>query len=111
MSTREILIAILIASLGVTGTAWFLANFEQYPDKVYVGFRGEARRNPWLAAERLLDRMGPPASELREFDGLRKLQPNAVLVLPRGRQTVSAPLREHIVNWVRSGGFLVVEAE
>ena len=111
MSTREILIAILIVSLGVTGTTWFLANFEQVSDKVKIGFRGEARRNPWLAAQRLLDRMGLPASELREFDGLRKLQPDTVLVLPQGRQTISGPLRHHIVDWVRNGGFLVIEAE
>jgi len=64
-----------------------------------------------LAAERLLDRMQLPASELREYDGLRRLEPNAVLVLPQGRQTIPAPLRTRIVDWVRSGGFLVVEAE
>ncbi len=111
MSTREILIAILIVSLGVTGTAWFLANFEQVTEKVMVGFRGEARRNPWLAAERLLDRMNLPASEMREFDALRNLEPNSMLVLPQGRLTISAPVREHIVSWVRNGGFLVIEAE
>jgi len=111
MSTREILIAILIVSLGVTGTTWFLANFEQETEKVGVGFRGEARRNPWLAAQRLLERMSLPASELRAFDGLRKLQPDTVLVLPQGRQTISGPLRDQIVHWVRNGGFLVIEAE
>ena len=111
MSTREILIAILIASLGITGTAWFLANFEQVTEKVMVGFRGEARRNPWLAAERLLDSMSLPASELREFDGLRALHPNTVLVLPEGRQTISDSLRKHVVDWVRNGGFVVIEAE
>lgn len=111
MSTREILIAILIVSLGMTGTAWFLANFEQVTEKVMVGFRGEARRNPWLAAQRLLDRMNLPASEMREFDGLRNLAPDSILVLPQGRLTISAPIREHIVSWVRNGGFLVIEAE
>lgn len=111
MSARDILIVILIASLGVTGALWFRANFEQETKKVMVGFRGEARRNPWLAAERLLDRMHLPASDLREYDGLRKLEPNSVLVLPQGRQTLSESLRARIVEWVQRGGFLVVEAE
>ena len=111
MNTRDILVVILIASLGVTGVVWFRANFEQVADKDFVGFRGEARRNPWLAAERLLDRMRLPASELREYDGLRRLQPDSVLVLPHGRQTITESLRASIAEWVQSGGFLVVEAE
>ena len=61
MKTRDILIVILIASLGITGVVWLRANFDQETNKVMVGFRGEARRNPWLAAERLLDRMQLPA--------------------------------------------------
>jgi len=111
MSTRDILIVILIASLGVTGVVWFRANFDRETNKVMVGFRGEAQRNPWLAAERLLARMNLPASDLREYDGLRKLQPDSVLVLPQGRQTLSESLRAGIVDWVQSGGFLVIEAE
>lgn len=111
MSRRDILIAILIASLGVTGVAWFRANFEQTAEKVEVGFRGEARRNPWLAAERLLERMRVPASELRQFDGLRNIKPDSVLVLPQGRQTIPESLRARVVDWVRNGGFLIVEAE
>jgi hypothetical protein len=95
----------------VTGVIWFRANFEPVSDEVMVGFRGEARRNPWLAAERLLERMGHPATELREFDGLRGLASDAILVLPQGRQTIPEPLRAGIVDWVRNGGFLVVEAE
>jgi len=111
MSTRDILIVILIASLGVTGVVWLRANFDRETNKVMVGFRGEAQRNPWLAAERLLARMNLPASDLREYDGLRKLQPDSVLVLPQGRQTLSESLRAGIVDWVQSGGFLVIEAE
>jgi hypothetical protein len=111
MSTREVIIAVLIVSLGATGTAWFLANFEQVTEKVRVGFRGEARRNPWLAAQRLLERMDLPASELREFEPLRNLAPDAVLVLPARRQTISEPIRQRLMNWVRSGGVLIVEAE
>jgi len=111
MKTRDILIGILIAALGISGAVWLRANFDLETEKVMVGFRGEAQRNPWLAAERLLDRMRLPASELREYDGLRKLQPDSMLVLPQGRQTLSESLRAGILNWVQGGGFLVVEAE
>jgi hypothetical protein len=111
VTRREILVLILIASLGVTAVVWFRANFEPETKKVKVGFRGEARRNPWLAAEHLLDRMHHPASDVREYDRLRKLQPDSILVLPQGRQTLSKSLRAHIVDWVKSGGFLIVEAE
>ena len=111
MKTRNILMGILIAALGVSGAVWLRANFDLETEKVMVGFRGEAQRNPWLAAERLLERMRLPASELREYDGLRKLQPDSILVLPHGRQTLSESLRARIVDWVQGGGFVVVEAE
>src|SRR5512145_149043 len=49
----------IVTFLAVVGSAvWFFSNFERVPDKEWTGYQGEARRNSFLAAERLLDRMG-----------------------------------------------------
>ena len=54
--SRIILIAaISITVLGIGGFIWyFYENTETYEEDIYVGYRGMARRNPFLAAEFML---------------------------------------------------------
>ena len=40
------------------GTWWFLSTYERVPVEVPTGYRGEARINPYLAAEKLLQQLG-----------------------------------------------------
>ena len=111
MSARQIFIAALIVVLAAAGTGWFLANHERAIEKVYVGFQGRARTDPYLAAQRLLQRMGVDAHAVRAMPELRALPPAATLVLPQARQSVTPQLQQHILEWVESGGHLIVEAE
>jgi len=111
MSLRETLIVILVAAIGLAGTAWFLATHERVTESTWTGFQGEARRNPWLAAQHFLNRVATPAEELRSLPELRRLPPNATLIVPQAHQTISAGLLEALVSWVREGGYLIVEAE
>ena len=111
MSLREVLVVLLVVAVGLSGTAWFLATHERVTETEWTGFTGEAKRNPWLAAQRLLSRMEIPAEEVRTLPGLRSLPPRATLIVPRAHQTVSASLREALVAWVHNGGHLIVEAE
>ena len=111
MSTREALILVLIAAIGVTGVAWFLSTHEKVTEQVWSGFRGEAKRYPWLAAQRFLNRVGVPAEELRSLPDLGKLPSRATLVVPDAHYTISGHLRDQLVAWVKQGGYLIVEAE
>jgi hypothetical protein len=102
-------VVIVIAALG--GAAWFLANFERVPDREWTGYSGEARRNSFLAAERLLDRMGVRVRHLKTPLELRELPANGTLVLPARRNALAPAERERLLEWVRGGGHLIVEAE
>ncbi len=111
MSRLPLIIGGLLLIAIAAGTAWFLRNFEQVTETVHTGYRGEALRNPWLAAERLLVRMDAKASTLRALPELRSLPATATLLLPARRHTLTQSLRNSILQWVGSGGHLIVEAE
>lgn len=111
MSARQIFIAALILVLALAGGAWFLANHERVSEKVWVGFQGRARTDPYLAAQRLLQRMGVNAQAVRTLPELRTLPDTATLVLPQARQSITPQLQQHILEWVEQGGHLILEAE
>lgn len=102
-------IVVVLALLG--GAVWFFDNFERVPDKEWTGYQGEARRNGFLAAERLLDRMGLRVRHLKTPIELRELPPNGTLILPARRNALAPAERERLLEWVQAGGHLVVESE
>jgi hypothetical protein len=111
MSTREALIMLLLLAIATSGAAWFLATHERYEADIWVGYRGEARRNPWLGAQRFLERYDISTTEVRALPELRNLTPEATLVIPKSHHLITASLRDHLVGWVEQGGLLIVEAE
>lgn len=110
MSTRTI-VAMLIGALVVLFVAWFLNTHDRVTAKDWVGPTGEARLRPFLAAERLAERMGMEAEEIRSIPALDELPAESILVLPAGRQEMHARMVADLVRWVERGGHLVVEAE
>jgi hypothetical protein len=58
--------------LVVAAVAVAVANLKREEREIDVGYQGEARGNPWLAAERFLAAMGLPA---RRASGLAVLPP------------------------------------
>jgi hypothetical protein len=107
---RWLLPAVILA-LVAAGVIWFLAAFERVPGREWVGASGEARRNPYLAAERFAGRMGLAARELRSLPELDRLKPQSVLLLPNRRQALDPRRMRQIVAWVEGGGHLIAEAE
>jgi hypothetical protein len=102
----------IVALLALAGGAiWFFNNFERVPDREWTGYQGEARRNSFLAAERLLDRMGLTVRHLKTPIELRELPVNGTLILPARRNALAPVERERLVEWVAGGGHLVVENE
>ena len=110
--TRSGLALLLLAlSLAVGAGAWLFTHFERVPTRDRVGFQGEARRNPYLAALRLLERLGLDARETRSLPALRTLPGRGVLVLARGRRGLTPDLQAALLQWVGQGGRLIAEGE
>lgn len=111
MNTRRLLVTGFVLVCLAAACAWFLANFERRTENESTGFHGKARRDQWLAAERLLQRMGGRAASVRSLAELNSLPQSATLMLPRGRQSLNLQSRRSLLNWVNRGGRLIVEAE
>lgn len=109
--SRAAQVAIVLVALAGLGLVWFLNNFDYVDERVYVGPQGEARRNRFLAAERLLARMGTKVRHLKTIPELRELPPNGTLILPDRREALGPDARARLLKWVDDGGHLVVEDE
>jgi hypothetical protein len=108
---RTVVAWIVLAAVVALGAVWFFSTFERVSERQWVGFSGEARRNQYLAAERLLARMGVPARHVRTIPELRELPVNGALILPDHREALTPDARERLLKWVESGGHLIVEDE
>ena len=109
--SRAAQVAILLAALATLGLVWFLNNFDYVSERVYVGPQGEARRNRFLAAERLLARMGTKVRHVKTIPELRELPPSGTLLLPDRREALTPDTRARMLKWVEDGGHLIVEDE
>ena len=109
--SRAAQVAILLAALATLGLVWFLNNFDYVSERGYVGPQGEARRNRFLAAERLLARMGTKVRHVKTIPELRELPPNGTLILPDRREALTPDTRARVLKWVEDGGHLIVEDE
>ena len=90
-------------------TALFFLSCEKRSIEIPRGLRGEAARNPYLAAQRLLERMGTPVRSLADLSGLTELPPaGATLMIPTARRTLSKARALELSGWVESGGHLIV---
>jgi hypothetical protein len=108
--SRWLVPVLLLAALAI-GAIWFFSAFERVPAQEWVGPSGEARRNPYLAAERFAERMGLAARELRSLPDLDTLKPGSVLLLPGRRQAIDPRRLSEILDWVEAGGHAIAEAE
>lgn len=102
-------LAVLLAAM----VGLFVTFFERVEGERWVGFHGEAKRNPYLAAQRLCERLGRESSTLTDVTQLRAGGLPAVdgtLFLPVVRQALPVGLSEELLAWAESGGHLVVLA-
>jgi hypothetical protein len=103
---RTLLLALLAGVALVTGGRLFLRTYELEVENVEVGWRGEAAANPFLAAERLLPRLGYPT---RRWDGAIGLPPSDHVLFMLHRSPAVARLRQpELLAWMRRGGRLIV---
>jgi hypothetical protein len=105
------LLPVGVLALAAIGVIWFLSAYERVPSREWVGPSGEARSNPYLAAERFAARMGLRTRQLRALPELDALGADGVLLLPNRRQALDPRRLRNIASWVEGGGHLIAEAE
>lgn len=110
---RVVLWSVVAALVVATGGAfWFLRNYERVAIRRRDAPKAEARRDPYLALDRFLTRMGRPPVRTSDADVLRSLPVDAALVLDRHREYHLNPGREAALRaWVEQGGYLLVVPE
>ena len=72
MTNRAVILAV-VGGLLCFGAWWFTQNYGFGKERVWVGYSGEARVNPYFAARLLLERLGfkvHQRAELRQLDAL-----------------------------------------
>ena len=102
---------IAVTALLVLAGAWFLLNYERRSEPEYRPMADEARRNPFLAAERLLQGFGVEVRHRHGLEGELALPADAVLIVPAGRGVLSEAALARLQDWVGRGGHLLVEME
>jgi len=105
----------LLAGLGLAGLValalWFFNHYERVTEREEIGYQGEARYNPLLAAQYLLARMGVKHHSLHQLPRLDQgLNPQGTLVLLETMPLLSARQSQELLTWVERGGHLIVSS-
>ena len=101
-----------VAVLAAWGTAWFLQNFERATREITTGYSKEARRNPFLAADRFIKRIGGKSESIASNDLWRELpDSHDTIVIYHYMPPAGAARRKALKDWVSSGGHLIVRAD
>lgn len=103
------ILLLILAFLG--GTGWLVyRQMEWHEAEHWTGYQGEARTNPFLAAQRLLERSGRKAVSFRGLPlGRRLPPPEDVLILPAREVHLTPGQAAELAGWVAQGGLLVCE--
>eukprot|EP00903_Cladosiphon_okamuranus_P004532 g4530.t1 len=88
-----------------------LPRLEYYTDTIDLGFSTEAYQNPYLAAQQYLQKLGKTASSSDSLESMRQLPDiDTALVIDDISQVLSEERTYELLEWVRSGGRLVMGA-
>lgn len=104
-------IAVSVLVLLTASVIWFLQTHERRDITVPYPQSAEARRNPLLASQRFLRRMGMPAEEAKQIlRDNRSLGPSDSLLLLTPRRALSEQRGAELLAWAKEGGHLVIVA-
>ncbi len=108
---RARILVFALLGLAVIGAfAWFLArNLESRDERVWVGYHGEAQTDAFLAASRLLNRLGREAHPVRGIPIPKTLGKEDALILPDRRLRLTPGQVKDLKAWVEGGGLLIAE--
>ncbi|MGD8588749.1 MAG: DUF4350 domain-containing protein [Chromatiales bacterium] len=106
------ILLLLLLGLGLLVGAWFVQNFERQSQEIRSGFSQAARRNPWLAAERFLQRLDLQVESLsgRQYLLSPPAEPGVLLVRDLG-PALSLQRQQDLLEWVAAGGQLILSLQ
>ena len=111
MNRQAVIIAVIAIILAAGVAWWFYETFEYRSEEKDIGFHGEARRNPYLAAERFLEKFGMEIKSLPTILDLKTMPENRdVLFIPTDRYDLAPEKIDELLEWVKQGGHLIVRA-
>ncbi|HDN26171.1 MAG TPA: DUF4350 domain-containing protein [Thioploca sp.] len=111
-SSIIIVLALLAAGIIIYIGFWFYNHFEIFTEEVEIGFQGEARDNPVLAAERLLQRMGISAKTVQSLPDVEyDLGTQDTLLSLEYGSSLDASQSEQLFSWVKEGGHLIMVSD
>ncbi len=100
---------VALTASAAASLALFFLSCEKRAIEIPRGYRGPAATNSYLAAPRMLERMGTPVRSLADLTGLSELPPaNATLIVPTSRRALGKARALELLEWVERGGHLVV---
>jgi hypothetical protein len=100
-----IVAAVVLVSVAVLSW-WAYSKFEFYDTQSELGYRGEARKNPYLAAGRLLEKFDARVRFKQVYTG--PPPPGATLLLPTPRRGLSMQQSQRLRQWAEAGGHLIL---
>jgi len=108
ISTDNVVYGLVFIAIVIIGY-WLYTKLEYHMIEKDQGYQGEAQFNDYLAAEFYLLSMGQDAKKIKLFtDKQVQLNVNDTLFIPSVRLAFDARRSEKIINWVRSGGHLII---
>lgn len=100
-------IAVLIALVAT----FIITQYEQVTEAEPIPPAAEARRDRFLLAARLFERLGFETARIGTLDSADALPADALLLVPAQRGVISRTGIERLTGFVESGGHLVIESE
>ena len=108
---RAVWITVALVAALILSAVWFLDRFERETYETRTPALAAARRDPWLAAERLLQALGWRVEAVQEATSLDELPPRGALILSNEREYHLTPTRTAtLLAWIDDGGYLIADA-
>ncbi len=111
MNRQRVLILALVTVLVVAGLAyWIVPHIETYERETVEDIAEKVRRNPFLAMERFLVRLGHGVETSRRSEVL-DVPPGArdTIVMEFSEELFTAGRTQRLIEWLERGGHLVLE--
>ncbi len=106
---RPLTAGLLTVAAAALFAGWFFSAHDRVEREQYVGFRGEAYRNPYFAAELLVQELGHEADSRAALEPADWLPPvSDTIVMEVTRDFLSGGEFGLLWNWVAGGGHLVL---
>lgn len=110
MKQSWIIFGVALAIIGLALLLWF-SLFERVEVDKNTGFSEEARSKPFLAAERMLNKLNIPTIVYNSLSSNYELPPeDGALLITSSRKTMSDARANELLDWVDNGGSLYLIA-